>query len=137
MRYQLIYIHSIMLLGLKRFIQRILVDETFYLLIHYILIFSGLPAWILRYAIMDLKVCHHGLQGMPSLTSRYAIMDFKVCHHGLRGMPSWSSRYAIMDFKVCHYGLQGMPSWTSRQHATKKICINAEYWRKCVSSIWK
>ena len=44
---------------------------------------------------------------------RYAIMDYKVCHHGLQGMPSWTSRYAIMDFKVCHYGLQGMPSWTS------------------------
>ena len=35
---------------------------------------------------------------MPSWTSRYAIMDFKVCHHGLQGMPSWPSRYAIMDY---------------------------------------
>ena len=26
---------------------------------------------------------------MPSWTSRYAIMDFKVCHHGLQGMLSW------------------------------------------------
>ena len=29
-------------------------------------------------------------------TFRYAIMDFKVCHHGLSRMPSWTSSYAIM-----------------------------------------